>query len=174
MENTDYEDRWVDRLLSKSSLSQTKRVWEIEAGLEEFQAELGLVFRNIAEGFDQEDTRTTHLLLKENDTPRAILELSGSKRENYTELVSLHLSPTYWDNPTPTMLAEVYRAAIMSLSEIVTQGASNNLAGVYEVKIYGRDREMLDILRELSNDVKLTPPLDISMVGRWLSIKIGY
>lgn len=174
MQDIDFKDRWADRFLSKSSFSQTKRVWEVEAGLEEFQAELGLVFRNIAEGFDQGDFRTTHLLLEENDTPRAILELSDSGRENYTKLVSLYLSPTYWDNPTPTMLAEVYRAAIMSLLEVVTKGASNNLAGVYEVKIYGRDREMLDILRELSNDVKLTPPLDISMVGRWLSIKIGY
>lgn len=172
MQDNDQWRRWQNRSVNEDLLLEIQTAWEAEAGADEFQAELGMVFNGIADDVGRKDISNEYLVLEENGTPRAVLELIDTKRGNMTKLLSLHLSPTYWDNPTQNMLAEVYSASITSVLAVGAERANRNINNVHEVKIYGRNRELLDILRAINDDWKPTPSLEVSMAGRWLSVTI--
>lgn len=172
MQDTDHGDRWKGYPVNEASLSEIQSAWEGEAGADEFQAELGMIFSGIADDLGRKDISNEYLVLEENGTPRAVLELIDTKRGAMTKLLSLHLSPTYWDSPTQSMLTEVYYVSIISVLEVGTERANQSNANAHEVKIYGRNRELLDILRAINDNWKPTPPLEVSMAGRWLSVTI--
>ena len=172
MQDTDNWDRWQKRPLNKALLSDIQTAWEGEAGADEFQAELGMIFSGIADDLSRKDISNEYLVLEENGIPRAVLELIDTKRGTMTKLLSLHLSPTYWDSPTHNMLSKVYTASIIAALEVGTERANRSIANSHEVKIYGRNRELLDILRVINDNWKPTPPLEVSMAGRWLSVTV--
>lgn len=172
MQDTDHWAHWEIRLIDDVLLREIQSAWEGEAGADEFQAELGMVFSGIADDLGRKHISNEYLVLEENGTPRAVLELIDTKRGAMTKLLSLHLSPTYWDNPTHNMVAEVYSASIISVLAVGKERASRSIADAHEVKIYGRNRELLDILRAINDNWTPTPPIEVSMAGRWLSVTI--
>ena len=172
MQDTNRWAHWENHPVNEALLREIQSAWEGEAGADEFQAELGMVFNGIADDLGRKDISNEYLVLKENGTPRAVLELVDTKRGAMTKLLSLHLSPTYWDSPTHTMLADVYSAAITSVLAVGTARANRSIAGTHEIKIYGRNRELLDILRAINDNWTPTPPIEVSMAGRWLSVTL--
>lgn len=158
----------IDREILKNVTAE----WEAEAGSDEFQAEMSFLFSAIEDDLGDMDSCDDYFVLRQNGTSRAILELIDTKRGAMTKLLSLHLSPTYWDDPSPEMVSEVYTAAIVRTLGVGATRAITRRPGEHEIKIYGRNRELLDILRAIDNNWVDTENLTIQMMGRWLSVVI--
>ena len=174
MLNSNVEDRWIDcPLEDEDSLNEIQSEWEEESSVDGFQAEMGLIFSGIAEDLKRKDISTEYISLVENNTVRAILGLSDAAPGGRVKVLSLYLSPTYWDSPTCAMLTDLYCAVLIALSDFVMIHARRSIMDSSEVRIYGRDREVLDILRTLNNNWTPEPPLELSMIGRWLSVAIN-
>ena len=175
MENADDDRKWKAWSIGEidsDTLEKVSTEWEAEAGSDEFQAEMSFIFSAIDDDLGDTDSSASYFVLRQNGTSRAILELIDTKRGAMTKLLSLHLSPTYWDVPSPEMVSEVYTAAIANTLSVGTARAITRRPGKHEIKIYGRNRELLDILRAIDDNWVDIENVTIQMAGRWLSVVI--
>lgn len=164
---------WGQKLIGPTDLNAIREAWESQAGKDEFHAEMDTVFAGIEGDLQRSAINNLYLVIYEHEMPQAILELIDSSRgvsTKLTKLLSLYPSPTYWDKPSPEMLEELYSSAILATIMIGSQ--ENTKFSDYEVKIYGRNRELLDVLRHIDQNWQDTGNVNVSMKGHWLSLVI--
>ena len=163
---------WGHRIVEITELNSVRAVWEQQAGEDEFRSEMDTVFAGIEGDLQNPKINNLYLVIYELGTPQAILELVDSSRgakTKLTKLLRLYPSPTYWDEPTPSVLEELYSTAILATIMIGSQKLTDGNFSDYEVKIYGRDQELLNVLQDINENWQADGSVHVNMEGRWLS-----
>lgn len=163
---------WGHCIVNVAELNSVRTVWEQQVGEDEFRSEMDTVFAGIEGDLRNPKIDNLYLVIYERETPQAILELVDSSRgatTKLTKLLTLFPSPTYWADPTASMLGELYSTAILATIMIGSQKLTDGNYSDYEVKIYGRDQELLNVLRDINKNWQANGSVQVSMEGRWLT-----
>lgn len=160
------------RKLTRFQLKTIETQWREVSGAEEFEVELGAIFERyhaeVANGGG--DGYSMELFNGTTGMSDAILEMVSGKRGAVTKLLTLRLGPHFWNSSQDIAgrkaVLDAYAGAYV---HVIAQGIISS--DVDEVKIYGRNDVMLDILTRLGDlwDSE-TLGWNANVAGRWLVI----
>jgi hypothetical protein len=128
------------------SFLDARRKWEALAGEDAFDLEFSPLFDWARNHLLQQDGDSIALNLHNNDTlsTDAIVEVVSSRKGAMSKLLKVIPSPKFWDiNNSRADIITLYTEVFF---EVITRegfGASR------KVKLYGRDDEMMSILRSI-------------------------
>lgn len=157
--------------LTRERLQEIRDSWERLAGVDEFAVELAAAFEWAAPRLSPRPGDSQAFELRRTDTgdAEALLEIIDSSSVGTTKLLTLYTSPVYWDRDADDLdeLAELYAGAFL---EVLAKGMEQPNWRV--VKIYGRDQELLYILKHVQEKWHQADSLGrtATMQGRWLAI----
>ena len=107
------------------------------------------------------------LLNNDNGNTDAIVEIVTSRKGTLSKLLKVIPSPEFWDvNNRRDDIVQLYTETFFKL---ITQGGFGVMSR--KVKIYGRDDEMMSILRSIHNAWSI-PQSSAEFEGRFLAITL--
>ena len=152
-----------------ATLAAAKSKWEDIAGKDGFDLEFAAVFEWASTHLNQQSGDSMAYCLHNNDNGNAdgIVEIVTSRMGALSKLLKIVPSPEFWDvNNKRVEILQIYRETFFGL---ITQKEINSAR---TVKIYGRDDEMMSILRSI-HAVWNIPDSTAEFEGRFLTISLG-
>lgn len=131
---------------TKDLCQAAKREWEDIAGGDAFDLELSPVFSWVETHMDVAPNDSVALCLWNNDSKRtdAVVEIVDSRKGKLSKLLKVIPSPRFWDvNNVRGEIIQLYTEAFFN---VITAGGFGSSR---VVKLYGRDDEMMSILRSI-------------------------
>lgn len=175
------------RRMTADSLEMIRDQWTAIAGEDEFEVLLSSTFEGIEEDLSKVGFNVpvhAYLLAAPGISRKdgvqvvdAILELTDTKRGMMTKLLTVHVSPEYigWDSDSE-LRSKVTSVYSKVLAYVISLGQERSSESDHELKIYGRNNAMLELLKEVEEKWQLidemTPEFDTwaKIKGRWLEI----
>lgn len=158
--------------INEQLLNDTRQVWELTVGKDEFSIEYGALFDWIESHVDYEGATGSSLVyaLVEEDrkVASAFIEVVATdNRGGLTKLLKILITPQYWNIAEHQhQVVMIYVDAIKGAVELSMQ----NQSGTF--KIYGRTDSLLDLLhtiqRTIMDEVGKEAKVSVEMQGRWL------
>lgn len=162
---------YILRALTAERLMDVAHSWKEISGEDEFEVELSHIFEWCESHLEHKDGDgyAVELYDVRTDSTSAVLELTNARRGALKKLFKLHLSPAFWDADlsmaTRLAVVDLYVAAFF---QVISNGVTD---GCNEVKIYGRNETMMEIITMLQERwPRDSTGWSASMQGRWLSI----
>lgn len=158
--------------LTTETLDEVASAWRAEAGADEFELELSVVFDWAQENASRRPGQGHARGLRNQSTGGidAILETVPSPNISLTKLLKIYLRPKFWgadpDAETLDHLVAVHAGAYV---EVIAEARQDD---INEVKLYGRDSFALVLLTAVQRgwDSAATG-WSATLQGRWLSLK---
>lgn len=157
--------------LTIERLRDIRDSWESLAGTDEFAVEMSATFEWAEPRLKETpgDSQAFELRNEITGDAEALLEIINSSDGELTKLLTLYTSPAHWGEEDDNIgaLAELYGGAFV---EVLSRGMKQPTGRV--VKVYGRDNDLLYILRQVKENWDKAESLgwNASMEGRWLAI----
>lgn len=162
------------RQMSQERIDLIALNWKMTAGSEEFAIEIAEVFESAKSHLSHRQGFGHYLELfeVESNDAHALLEVIDSPNAALTKLLKIWISPKFWglDGSSESIhsLSRVYSGAYAGLIE------SGFDKGFKDVKIYGRNNFMLEVLTYLSNNWdESDQSTSAKMEGRWLRVSLN-
>ncbi len=131
---------------TEETLRTTQSAWEALMDEDAFQVEFDPVFEWARAHLVYVDGDSAAFGMFNTDTGKAdaIVEIVKSKKGTMAKMLRVILSPRFWDiNNQRSELIELYVSTII---QVIT---SNGFKSLHKVKMYGRDDEMMSVLRSI-------------------------
>lgn len=133
---------------TNETLEETRKNWESIIDEDAFELEFGTAFTWASQHIQSVEGDSVALRLHNTDSDRtdAIVEIVSSRKGAMNKLLKVIPSPKFWDvNNQRDEIVSLYTEAFFKVITMAGFKPSN------KVKIYGRDDEMLSILRSIQN-----------------------
>jgi hypothetical protein len=154
---------------TQQSLNDANKRWEGIAGEDGFDLEFAPMF-TWAQGHIEHqdgDSMAFDLHNNDNDNTDALVEIVTSRKGALSKLLKVIPSPEFWDvNNRRNDIVQLYTETFFGLITLGGFGASR------KVKIYGRDDEMMSILRSIHSAWAI-PKSTAEFEGRFLAITLN-
>lgn len=151
------------------TLSKIRTSWEELAGNDAFDIEFSPIFSWVETHMTLTDNDSVALCLWNNDCHRAeaIVEIVSSRGGQLSKLLKIVPSPYFWD--VNARREEIIQLYIEVFFNAITSGGFGRSR---KVKLYGRDDEMMSILRSIHAHWAI-PNSQAEFEGRFLAISIN-
>ncbi len=154
------------------SFAHTKAAWEAIAGADAFDVEFSAFFDWAGAHLVAKAHDSVALCLSNNDVGGlvdAIVEVVDSREGALSKLLKIIPSPLFWDvNNARDEIVNLYTEVFFQV--ILTAG--NGAIGQRKVKLYGRDDDMMSILRSIHSHWAI-PNTSVDFEGRFLAITLN-
>jgi hypothetical protein len=154
---------------TEDSLKDAYKKWEAIVGEDAFDLEFSPLFDWAGKHIHETAGDSQAFNLSNNDAARtdAIVEVVTSRKGLMTKLLKIVPSPQFWDiNNSRNEIIQVYTEVFFNV--ITKRGTDQSR----KVKLYGRDDEMMSILRSL-HSVWAIPNSTAEFEGRFLTIALN-
>ncbi len=159
--------------IDEKLLNDTRQVWELTVGKDEFASEYGALFDWIGShiNYDQPSGASLAYALVEEGkkVASAFIEVVATdNRGGLTKLLKIFITPQYWNIAEhQAQVVMIYVDAIKGAVDLSMQ----NQSGTF--KIYGRTDSLLSLLHTIRLTIldeigEEASPVSIQMQGRWL------
>ncbi len=152
-----------------TSLLEARNKWEAMAGEDAFDLEFSPLFEWAGNHLAHVDGDSLALNLHNNDALRtdAIVEVVSSRKGKMSKLLKVIPSPMFWDvNNSRADIVTLYTDIFFEV--LTRQGFDSSRT----VKLYGRDDEMMSILRSI-HGVWSMPNTKVEFEGRFLTFTLN-
>ena len=150
------------------SLAEARAAWEGIVGSDAFDLEFSAVFSWVDAHLEAMDNDSVARCLWNNDVARvdAIVEIVGSRKGKLSKLLKVIPSPHFLD--VNNLRAEIVQLYMEVFFNVIVEGGFGTPR---KVKLYGRDDEMMSILRSIHVHWAIQNST-AEFEGRFLSISI--
>lgn len=151
------------------SLGQARAAWEGIAGPDAFDLEFSTVFSWVESHMHPKQNDSVAFCLWNKDVAQvdAIVEVVDSRKGQLSKLLKVIPSPKYWD--VTNLRHEIVQLYVEVFFNVITGGGFDKSR---KVKLYGRDDEMMSILRSIHAHWAIQNS-SAEFEGRFLSISIN-
>lgn len=173
------------KVIDLQMLDRIRQSWMDQAGADEFIAELGTVFDGMERDVKSSapDSGVFVGLCDESEAGNekfdAIVELIDTRRGSMTKVLTINLSPEYWQwEHTEAQRDQVILVYTTVLAHMISFGEVRAEDGQHDLKIFGRAQPLFEMLGSVQrgwNHVSAIQENHSSvakMEGRWLKISI--
>ena len=153
----------------QTSLHDARNKWEAIAGEDAFDLEFSGFFEWARNHLTQVEGDSIAFNLFNNDALRtdAIVEVVSSRKGKMSKLLKVIPSPMFWDvNNLRADIVTLYTEAFFQV--LMGQGFDSSST----VKLYGRDDEMMSILRSI-HSIWTVPNTKVEFEGRFLTFTLN-
>lgn len=154
---------------TQQSLDEAHKRWEGIAGEDGFDLEFAPMFIWAQSHIKHQDgdSMAFNLHNNDNDNTDALVEIVTSRKGTLSKLLKVIPSPEFWDvNNRRDDIVQLYTQTFFGLITLNGFGASR------KVKIYGRNDEMMSILRSIHRAWAI-PKSTAEFEGRFLAITLN-